>query len=63
MRMAGSAEDYRATVTEFCRELGVGFQIVNDLGDWVGELSREFDRDRRAPLEEADDDSRDIDRG
>jgi geranylgeranyl pyrophosphate synthase len=42
LRMAGSAEDYRATVTEFCRELGVGFQIVNDLGDWVGDSNNKL---------------------
>ncbi|OAI52247.1 hypothetical protein AYO47_06380 [Planctomyces sp. SCGC AG-212-M04] len=42
LRMAGSAEEYRATVTEFCRELGVGFQIVNDLGDWEGDSNNKL---------------------
>jgi geranylgeranyl pyrophosphate synthase len=40
--MAGPAESYRSTVTEFCRELGVGFQIVNDLGDWVGDSNNKL---------------------
>jgi geranylgeranyl pyrophosphate synthase len=42
LRMAGPAENYRATVTEFCRELGVGFQIVNDLGDWDGDSNNKL---------------------
>ncbi len=42
LRLAAPAESYRATVTEFCRELGVGFQIVNDLGDWVGDQNNKL---------------------
>ncbi len=42
LRMAGSAEDYRSTVAEFCRELGVGFQIENDLGDWIGDSNNKL---------------------
>ena len=37
LRMAGSAEQYKATISSFCRELGVGFQILNDLKDWRGD--------------------------
>jgi geranylgeranyl pyrophosphate synthase len=42
LRMAGPAEEYRSTVTEFCRELGVGFQIENDLGDWIGDQNNKL---------------------
>ncbi|WP_145034854.1 polyprenyl synthetase family protein [Caulifigura coniformis] len=42
LRLAAPAEGYRDTVTEFCRELGVGFQIVNDLGDWVGDSNNKM---------------------
>ena len=34
LRMAGPAEAYEALVPAFCRHLGVGFQILNDLLDW-----------------------------
>ncbi|HVJ69468.1 MAG TPA: polyprenyl synthetase family protein, partial [Caulifigura sp.] len=42
LRMAGPADDYRETVAEFCRELGVSFQILNDLGDWVGDSNNKL---------------------
>lgn len=42
LRMAGPVDGYKATVTEFCRELGVGFQIVNDLQDWVGDTNNKL---------------------
>jgi geranylgeranyl pyrophosphate synthase len=36
-RLAGHAETYRDLVPQFCRQLGVGFQILNDLKDWSGD--------------------------
>ena len=37
LRMAGSMEQYESLVGPFCRHLGVGFQILNDLKDWFGD--------------------------
>jgi geranylgeranyl pyrophosphate synthase len=37
LRLAGPAERYEKTVTEFSRHLGVAFQILNDLKDWEGD--------------------------
>lgn len=37
LRLAGPAEKYEKTVTEFSRHLGVAFQILNDLKDWDGD--------------------------
>jgi geranylgeranyl pyrophosphate synthase len=37
IRMATSAEPYREAVRTFSRNLGVAFQILNDLGDWAGD--------------------------
>lgn len=37
MRMAGDAEPYRDAIRTFSRNLGVAFQILNDLGDWTGD--------------------------
>ena len=37
VRMAGSAEPYRDLIKQFSRNLGVAFQILNDLGDWEGD--------------------------
>ena len=34
LRMAGPAEAYEAMIPAFCRHIGVGFQILNDLQDW-----------------------------
>ncbi|MCA8992061.1 MAG: polyprenyl synthetase family protein [Planctomycetaceae bacterium] len=36
-RMAGQADIYKDLVPQFCRQLGVGFQILNDLKDWQGD--------------------------
>ncbi len=36
-RMAGDVSAYRQTISQFCRQLGVGFQILNDLQDWQGD--------------------------
>lgn len=37
IRMAADAEPYREAVRSFSRNLGVAFQILNDLGDWIGD--------------------------
>ena len=34
LRLAGPAEQYEKMVTEFSKNLGVAFQILNDLKDW-----------------------------
>ncbi len=36
-RMAGPMDAYDDMVPSFCRHLGVGFQILNDLKDWRGD--------------------------
>ena len=42
IRMAGDAEPYRDSIRVFSRNLGVAFQILNDLGDWVGDDSNKL---------------------
>ncbi len=37
VRLAGDAEAYRQPIRDFSRNLGVAFQILNDLGDWIGD--------------------------
>ncbi len=37
IRLAGPAEEYREPVRQFARNLGVAFQILNDLKDWQGD--------------------------
>ena len=37
LRMAGDAGPYAELIPQFCRQLGVGFQILNDLNDWHGD--------------------------
>jgi geranylgeranyl pyrophosphate synthase len=37
LRMAGPTEQYDELVSTFSRNLGVGFQILNDLKDWQGD--------------------------
>ncbi|MEX1230198.1 MAG: polyprenyl synthetase family protein [Planctomycetaceae bacterium] len=37
VRMAVSADEYEETISEYCRHLGIGFQILNDLKDWAGD--------------------------
>jgi geranylgeranyl pyrophosphate synthase len=36
-RLAGPAEKYSEPIKQFARNLGVAFQILNDLGDWDGD--------------------------
>jgi geranylgeranyl diphosphate synthase, type II len=37
IRLAGSAEPYEKMIADFCKNLGVAFQILNDLKDWQGD--------------------------
>lgn len=37
LRLAGPVEENEQAVTLFCRHVGVGFQILNDLKDWQGD--------------------------
>lgn len=37
LRMAGPMDKYNDLVPQFCRQVGVGFQILNDLKDWEGD--------------------------
>jgi len=37
LRMAGSTEKYDSLIGPFCRHVGIGFQIINDLKDWRGD--------------------------
>jgi len=37
LRMAGPVEEYESLVGPFCRHVGIGFQILNDLKDWRGD--------------------------
>lgn len=37
LRMAGNVDAYRDVIPQFSRQLGVGFQILNDLKDWRGD--------------------------
>jgi geranylgeranyl diphosphate synthase type II len=37
LRLAGPAESYEKLVTEFSKNLGIAFQILNDLKDWEGD--------------------------
>lgn len=37
LRLAGPAEPYEKTVADFSKNLGVAFQILNDLKDWNGD--------------------------
>ncbi|SFI38726.1 polyprenyl synthetase family protein [Planctomicrobium piriforme] len=36
-RLAGDVQPFKDVVSQFCRQLGVGFQILNDLKDWQGD--------------------------
>lgn len=37
VRMTGSAGEYEELISSFSRQIGVGFQILNDLKDWRGD--------------------------
>jgi geranylgeranyl pyrophosphate synthase len=42
IRLAGDAKPYREAIRTFSRNLGVAFQILNDLGDWAGDDSNKL---------------------
>jgi geranylgeranyl pyrophosphate synthase len=42
LRLAGPADDYEKQVTEFSKNLGVAFQILNDLKDWDGDTDNKL---------------------
>ncbi|TWU55135.1 polyprenyl synthetase family protein [Rubripirellula reticaptiva] len=42
IRLAGDAEPYREAIRTFSRNMGVAFQILNDLGDWIGDDSNKM---------------------
>lgn len=37
LRLAGPTDAYEQAIVAFSRQLGVGFQILNDLKDWMGD--------------------------
>ncbi len=37
LRLAGAVDQYEELIPQFCRHLGVGFQVLNDLNDWRGD--------------------------
>ncbi|MGB7329519.1 MAG: polyprenyl synthetase family protein [Rubripirellula sp.] len=42
IRLAGDVEPYREAIRTFSRNMGVAFQILNDLGDWIGDDSNKM---------------------
>ncbi|WP_166820913.1 polyprenyl synthetase family protein [Thalassoroseus pseudoceratinae] len=42
VRMAGSVEDYEEMIPQFARHVGIGFQILNDLKDWRGDVDNKL---------------------
>ena len=42
LRMAGPVDHYHDLISGFCRQLGVGFQILNDLNDWRGDANNKL---------------------
>jgi geranylgeranyl pyrophosphate synthase len=42
VRLAGPAEPYEKLVTEFSKNLGIAFQILNDLKDWDGDTDNKL---------------------
>lgn len=42
LRMGGPVTAYRDLVPQFCRQIGVGFQILNDLKDWRGDQNNKL---------------------
>lgn len=50
IRMAGPMEAYETMVPTFCRHLGVGFQILNDLQDWDEQAPNKLVAGRDAEL-------------
>jgi geranylgeranyl pyrophosphate synthase len=42
VRLAGPADGHEKTITEFSKNLGVAFQILNDLKDWDGDTDNKL---------------------
>jgi geranylgeranyl diphosphate synthase, type II len=42
IRLAGSAEPYERMIGEFSKNLGVAFQVLNDLQDWDGDSNNKL---------------------
>ncbi len=42
VRLAGPADAYEKTVADFSRNVGVAFQILNDLKDWAGDADNKL---------------------
>ncbi|HZT82374.1 MAG TPA: polyprenyl synthetase family protein, partial [Gemmataceae bacterium] len=42
LRLAGPAEPYEKAVAEFSKNLGVAFQVLNDLKDWEGDTDNKL---------------------
>jgi len=43
VRLAGAEDDYTIPLKQFARNLGVAFQILNDLGDWQGDSNNKLE--------------------
>ncbi|HVJ84351.1 MAG TPA: polyprenyl synthetase family protein [Caulifigura sp.] len=48
LRLAGPIDQYETMLTQFCRHVGVGFQILNDLQDWQEHESNKKHKGRDA---------------
>jgi geranylgeranyl pyrophosphate synthase len=42
LRCAGSLDELAAPLKQFCRHLGIAFQIINDLKDWQGDADNKL---------------------
>ena len=42
MRLAGPADQYEKAINDFSKNLGVAFQILNDLKDWDGDTDNKL---------------------
>jgi geranylgeranyl diphosphate synthase, type II len=42
LRMAGDTAAFEELIPQFCRHLGVGFQVLNDLKDWQGDADNKL---------------------
>ncbi len=42
VRMAGPVEAYEEMIPQFARHVGIGFQILNDLKDWRGDVDNKL---------------------
>jgi len=42
VRLAGPADQYEKAIVDFSRQLGIAFQIRNDLNDWTGDTNNKL---------------------